>query len=85
MAFTPGNLTNWIAAIPEEGTVTQNSKAAVTLDYDFRKAAPQGVYNADVLVTTSGSPAAQVRFVIMSIRLFSYNRMHVKWTAHVSG
>lgn len=51
---------DWLTAFPAQGSLPAQSKAAVVLHYDFRGPALQGTYNADVLITTSGTPAAMV-------------------------
>ncbi|KAK9830654.1 hypothetical protein WJX74_000403 [Apatococcus lobatus] len=51
---------HWLTALPAQGRVPAQSKAAVTLHYDFQGPALQGIYSADVLITTSGTPAATV-------------------------
>ena len=51
---------DWLTALPAQGSLPAQSKAAVVLHYDFRGPVLQGIYNADVLITTSGTPAAMV-------------------------
>lgn len=51
---------DWLTALPAQGSLPAQSKATVILHYDFRSHALQGSHKADVLVTTSGTPAAMV-------------------------
>lgn len=80
-----GNLTTWMTALPAQGTLPALSKAAVMLDYDFRRLAPQGIYNADVLITTSGTPSAKVGHACLNSLMFTLLRPVTEVTGQYCG
>ena len=62
-----GILGGWVSASPANGSLAVNQTAVVTLTYDVSQQEFQGVYSADVLLTTSGQPAALARNLALAI------------------
>ena len=61
VATPNGLIGGWISAVPANGTIAPGKLANVTLQYDISDSSFQGVYAANVLITTNARPVATVR------------------------
>ena len=55
-----GLLGGWVSADPVNGTLAAGKSQAVTVKYDVSQNEFQGMYEADILITTTGQPLAKV-------------------------
>lgn len=62
-----GLLGGWVSADPFHGTLRAGQSQVVTLKYDVSQSEFQGMYEADILITTTGQPLAKVRLFFAHI------------------
>jgi len=66
---SPGILGGWVSADPSNGTLAAGQSQAVVVKYDTSQNEFQGIYSADILITTNAQPLAKVtRFILLSRR-----------------
>ena len=54
-----GLLGGWVSADPSNGTLEAGKGLTITVKYDVSQNEFQGMYEADVLITTTGQPLAK--------------------------
>jgi hypothetical protein len=57
---SPGVLGGWVSADPSNGTLAAGQSQAISVKYDVSQNEFQGIYSADILITTNAQPLAKV-------------------------
>jgi hypothetical protein len=57
-----GLVGGWLAASPTNGSIAGGAASSILLTYDVSDTGFQGVYTAQILVTTDAHPSAKVRY-----------------------
>ncbi len=68
-AIPLGLIGGWLTATPATGNISADGQATVSLKYDFSNQEFQGTNKADLLITTSGQPAAKASTFLTRLTL----------------
>lgn len=55
-----GLVGGWVTATPSTGTITPGQIQVISVQYDIGQNEFQGIYTADILLTTNAQPLAKV-------------------------